>query len=120
MSNNKRIRTAALSGCSDIVKGIECVHLHALPPFSTLLVRTVNSLYRLVIAQGLDVYVQGGAFFPETTSACLHGTRVDGRCLRVGCVCVGLPLEIRSGGHRIITSRVRAITSLQAPSCVAH
>jgi hypothetical protein len=120
MSDTKFVRAATLDWFHAVVDDIEGVHLRHLPPFTTLLVRTTNSLYRVVITPGSEVYVQGGAFFPDPTSAYLDGSSIAGSCLRVGWIGVGLSLEIRSGGLRIITSPVRAITTEQASGSVAH
>jgi hypothetical protein len=112
MSDSKLVRAVTLKRCGDLVEDSKCVRLRHLPPFTTLLVRTVNSLYRVVITQGSDVFVQGGAFFPEPTSAYVEGASIGGSCLEVDCICVGLLVEIRSGGRRIITSPVLAITTV--------
>jgi hypothetical protein len=96
------------------------VSLRHLPPFTTLLVRTVNSLYRIVITDWPRVYIQGGAYFPNPTAACLDGASAGGSCLKVGWIGVGLLVEIRSGGRRITTSRVRAITTERGPGSVVH
>jgi hypothetical protein len=95
------------------------VDLRRLPPFTMLLVRTMNSLYRVVVTEGQEVYVQGGAFFPDATKAYLEGASSRGGTLRVGSIAVGLKLEIRSADHHVITSRVRAITTV-AGSGVPH
>jgi hypothetical protein len=108
MSDAKLVAT--LDCFTDVVENVEGVHLRHLPPFTTLLVRTMNSVYRVVLTQGPEVYVQGGAFFPEPTSAYLDGASIGGNFLRVGWIGVGLLLEIRSGSRRIITSAVRAIS----------
>ena len=118
MSDSKRVRAATLDGFAALVADIEGVHLHHLPPFTTLLVRTVNSLYRVFITPGPEVYVQGGAFFPDPTSAYIDGASIGGSCLKVGWIGIGLLLEIRSGGRRIITSPVRTITTEQASGSV--
>jgi hypothetical protein len=71
----------------------------------------MNSVYRVVITRGPEVYVQGGAYFPNPTSAYLDGAIITGQCLKVGWIGVGLMVQIRSGGRSIITSRVCAITA---------
>lgn len=114
MSDTGLVRAAPLDCFRAVVEDIEGVHLHDLPPFTTLLIRTMNSLYRVVITQGPKVYVQGGAFFPNPTSAYLDGASIGGSCLRVGWIGIGLLVEIRSGGRRFITSPVRAITTFSA------
>ena len=97
---------------------IECVRLSHLPPFTTLLVRTVNSLYHIVITPGPDVYVKGGPFFPVPASAYINAASAGGNHLTVGCICVGRKAEIRSGNRRVTTSPVLAITSVVASGSV--
>lgn len=92
----------------------ECVFLPDLTPDTTLLVHTLNSLYRIVICQWPDVSVQGGLFFPTPTSACVSGATLGGSAIRSNCICVGLFVEICSGDRRVTTSRVRAIIVVQA------
>jgi hypothetical protein len=118
MSDIAWARAATLDRIGDVVEDIAGVHLCDLPPSTTLLVRTMNSLYRIVIAHWPEVYVQGGAFFPDLTAAYLDGASLGGNCLKVGWIGVGLLVEIRSGGRRILTSRVRAIVTDQT-SCSA-
>jgi hypothetical protein len=103
-----------------VVNEIEGVDVRHLPPFTTLLVRTKNSLYRVVITQQPEVFVQGGVFFPDPTLACLDGARIWGRSLKVGWIGVGLLMQIRRGDRLIITSPVCAITAEQASGSVVH
>ena len=79
--------------------------------FTTLVVRTDNSVYRITILtpHAREVLVQGGAFFPVHTRACLNGSSGGGSCLKLGCIGIGLHLEFHAGDQWIITSRVRAI-----------
>ena len=120
MSDPKLARAATLDCFRALVEDVEGVQLRHLQPFATLLVRTMNSVYRVILTQGLEVYVQGGAFSPGPTAACLDGASIGGSCLRVGWIGVGLSLEIRSPGRRIVTSPVRAITIEQASGSVVH
>jgi hypothetical protein len=120
MSDTKFAHAATLGRFVDVVKGVEGVHLRNLPPFTTLLVRTTNSLYRVVIAEGLEVYVQGGAFFPDPTSAYLDGASSSGSCLRVGWIGIGLTVQIRCGDQCIITSPVRGIVIEPPSGSVVH
>ena len=112
MSDAGQVSAVAFDRLGDVMKGIEGVHVRRLPPFTTLLIQTTNSLYRVVIAEAPAVHVQGGAFFPETTRAYLDGASIGGSSLRVGWIGVGFVVEFRRGGRRIITSPVRAITTL--------
>ena len=120
MSETKFAHAATLDRFVDVVKGAEGVHLRNLPPFTTLFVRTMNSLYRVVIAEGLEVYVQGGAYFPDPTSAYLDGASSSGSCLRVGWIGIGLTVQIRCGAQCIITSPVRGIVIEPPFGSVAH
>lgn len=120
MANPKLIRTATLDRIGDLVDDTAGVHLRDLPPFTTLLVWTMNSLYRVVVTHWPEVYVQGGAFFPDPTLAYLDGASFGGGCLRVGWIGTGRFVEIRSGGRHIVTSPVLAITIDQASSWIAH
>ena len=120
MANPKLLRTVTLDRIGDLVDDTAGVHLRDLPPFTTLLIWTMNSLYRVVVTHWPEVYVQGGAFFPDPTLAYVDGASFGGSCLRVGWIGAGLFVEIRSGGQRIITSRVLAVTTEQASSSIVH
>lgn len=111
MADGKWVRAATLDRIGDLVDDTAGVQLRDLPPFTTLLVSTMNSVYRVVITQWPQVYIQGGVFFPDPTSAYLDGASVGGSCLRVGWIGVGFSVEIRSGGRHLVTSPVRAIST---------
>ena len=120
MGDNHPVRAATLDRLLDVIADVECVRLSDLPPFTTLLVRTVNSRYRVVITQEGNASVQGGAFFPEPTPVHLDGASIGGRSLRVGYICVGLLVEIRADGRRILTSPVQAITAVSTARSLVH
>lgn len=120
MADTKVLRAATLDRIGDLVDDTAGVHLCDLPPFTTLLVWTMNSLYRVVVIQWPEVYVQGGAFFPDPTLAYVDGASCGGSCLRVGWISAGLLVQIRSGGRHIITSPVLAITTEQPSQVVVH
>jgi hypothetical protein len=95
-----------------VVSGGKGLYLCHLPPRTTLLVRTLNSLYRIVITHAPEVCIQGGAFFPEPTSAWVVGSSsVPGGPLKVGWIGIGLRIELRSGDQYVVTSAVHAITA---------
>ncbi len=79
--------------------------------FTTLEVRTVNSVYRITVLKpyAREVLVEGGTHFPERTRAFLIGSSVKGGPLKLGWIGLGLHLEFHAAGRRIITSRVRSI-----------
>ncbi len=86
--------------------------------FTTLVVRTDNSVYRITILKphAREVLVQGGKFFPERTRACLSGSNFGGSCLKIGWVGLGLHMEFHAGDQWIITSHVRAIAVEASPA----
>ncbi len=100
---------ATMNSCIGLADHLDGVHLGELAPLTTLLVRTRNSLYRIVVIKGSDVYVQGGTHFPDPTSAHLDGARLARGCVKVGWIGVGFPIEIRAGDSQIVTSSVHAI-----------
>jgi len=120
MSDPKFGRFSTLNRIGDLVEDVAGVYLRDLPPFTSLLVWTTNSLYRVVITQWPEVYVQGGHFFPEPTAAYVDGATSGASGLRVGWIGVGLLVEIRSRGRRITTSPVRAITTEESAGWVVH
>jgi hypothetical protein len=99
---------------------IEGVHLPQLTPFTTLLVQTRNSLYRIVVTDGSRVYVQGGALFPTVTSAYLDGACVRRNVLKLGWIVVGLGMEIHTDQRRVLTSPVRTIVKERASMANVH
>ena len=79
--------------------------------FTTLVVKTFNSLYRVVV---LDpprprILIQGGAFFPQPTEASLAGASFGGSMLKLAWLGCGLRMEVCSDGQRIVTSPVKSI-----------
>ncbi len=104
-------RYPTLDGVVKAVSQTDGIGLIDVDAFTTLVVRTDNSVYRITILQPhlREVLVQGGKFFPERTRACLSGSNFGGSCLKMGWVGLGLHMEFHAGGQWIITSHVRAI-----------
>jgi hypothetical protein len=104
-------RHRTLDGFVEAVSRAEGVGLTDVDALTTLLVRTDNSVYQITILQPhrREVVVQGGAFFPERTRACLSGSTFGGSCLKMGWVGIGLHLEFHVEDQWIITSHVRSI-----------
>lgn len=90
------------------------------PPLTALLIQTLNSVYRVVVVRGCEVYVHGGGSFPDPTRAWLEGSSIGGVCIKAGWIGVGFALEIRSRDRRIITSPVRAIWTEEGAFAVVH
>ena len=83
---------------------------------TTLLVRTRNSEYHIVVSSGDEVLVKGGQFFPSLTEARFSGASVGGSFLKVGWIGVGLRMEILVEGRRIVTSPVYDILAADTDS----
>ena len=104
-------RHRTLGGIVAAVSQADGIGLIEVDAFTTLVVRTDNSVYRITILKphAREVLVQGGTFFPERTRACLSGSTFGGSCLKMGWVGLGLHMEFHAGDQWIITSHVRAI-----------
>ena len=111
-----RFRT--LDGVVEAVSQTDGIGLIEVDAFTTLVVRTDNSVYRITILRphAREVLVHGGKFFPERTRACLSGSTFGGSCLKMGWVGLGLHLEFHAGDQWIITSHVRAIAVEASPT----
>ena len=108
--------TATLDGFVDATTSADGICVRDLEPLTTLVVRTCNSRYRIIVSCASTILVQGGRFFPEVTDARLEGSSAGGSFLKVAWIGVGLRMEISAGGQRIVTSPVRAITTERLPS----
>jgi hypothetical protein len=118
MSESKFVHHVA-PNCRNPLHDGTGVDLRDLPPLTTLLVQTVNSLYRVVISDGRYVSVQGGDYFPEPTLVYLDGA-VGETCMRAGCIALGLKVRIRIGNDYILTTAVRAITTEHVGDAIVH
>ena len=93
-------RCCTLDGFTTEVSETDGIGLADLDPITTLLVRTQNSLYEIVVVQPRQkaVVVQGGPFFPQATRAVLSGSNFGGSLLKVAWVGIGLHMEFRARG----------------------
>jgi hypothetical protein len=120
MANSKLHRTATLDRAGDLLDDTVGVHMGDFPPFTTLLVWTTHSLYRVVVTHWPEVYVHGDASSSDPALTDVDGACYEESCLRVGWISAGLFVEIRAGGRHIITSPVLAITTERASSSNVH
>lgn len=101
-----------LDGFAAEVSSREGLGLRDLDPITTLAVRTMNSLYRLIVLQPpTRVLLQGGAFFPDPTEVSLSGSSLGGSCLKTGWIGPGFRMDIYGPTGRIVTSPVRTLLS---------
>ena len=113
-------RAPTLDGFVAEVAGSPGINLRELDPLTTLVVRTRNSSYRVIMSHDTSVIVQGGRFFPDATPARIDGSGFGGSLLKIGWIGIGLSMEIFADGQRIITSPVRAISIESERSRLAH
>ncbi|HTI43447.1 MAG TPA: hypothetical protein VL693_16585 [Vicinamibacterales bacterium] len=96
------------------------IYLRDLDPLTTLLVRTRNSTYRVIVSHGTSVLVQGGRFFRDATAARIDGSGFGGSLLKTGWIGVGFRMEIVADGERIITTPVREVTVDRGRPALLH
>ena len=87
------------------------VMLSSLNAFDTILLRTHNSDYRMLLLDPETgrALVEGGACLSEPSEALLRGSAVPGSLFKSGVICVGCRLEIWIDERAIITSPIRSI-----------
>ena len=96
----------------------EGIHVADLVALETLVVRTQNSVYEIVLvgADSASVLVRGGAFFPVFTPARLAGSSLGGAFLKLHSIHVGFRLELISECGLIVTSPVRSVMRAPDPT----
>jgi len=95
------------------------LRIDTLLPLDRIIVRTLNSVYEIVVKtpSAAEVVVRGGAFFPNFAHARLAGASLGGSFLKLHAIHVGFRMELMAGSQAIITSAVQAI-SLARPDRV--
>src|SRR5215467_9035356 len=86
------------------------VQIDELNEFDTLVVETRHHSYEITIINPAtaEVLIRGGELFAEKTPAFILGASMCGSILKIRSIYPGLSVELRSGGRRILTSRVRS------------
>lgn len=86
------------------------LQLESLQPFDTILLKTHNSDYRIMVLDPTlgRVLVEGGSYLTEPNEALLKGSAVSGSTFRRGVICVGSRLEMWVDERVIITSPVKS------------
>lgn len=101
-----------------------------LDPFDTILLRTYNSDYRILLLDPTTgrALVEGGAYLLEPNEALLKGSAVAGDAIKAGAICVGHRLEMWVGERVFLTSPIKTVQvkhhiaaeSVQAISAALH
>ena len=110
-------QTSTLDGFVAATSGAG-VALGSIQPLASLIVDTRNTRYHIIVRQSDEIIIQGGTFFPDPTPARLEGASLGASLLRLGWIGLGLRMEIRANGQRIVTTPVRAITRADDKACV--
>ena len=110
-------RRCTLDGFVDEVSRADGIGLIDVDAFTTLVVRTENSVYQVTILKphAREVLVQGGAFFPVRTKACLNGSSFGGSCLKLGWVGLGLRMEFHTEDRRWCTDPAPSVSHDRPP-----
>ena len=94
----------------EAVTEAEGLGLSSLRPMTRLLVRTRNTLYRLVVlGPQPTVLVQGGSYFPQPTAVQLYGSSLGGGPLKTHWIGVGFRMELSGPTEHVVTSLVHSI-----------
>lgn len=102
-------RTSTLDGFVAVTNAGPGISLLALEPLTSLVIETRNTRYQIIVTRGEEIIIQGGSFFPDPTAARLDGASLGSGLLRLGWIGIGLRMEVRAGGQRIVTTPVRSI-----------
>jgi hypothetical protein len=106
------------------------VVFESLQPFDTILVRTLNSDYRILLLDpktGRSL-VEGGQYLSEPREGFLTGSKVHGSLFKLGSIVVGYHLEMWVDGKCLSTSRIKSVSvehrdgveSIQAITAAIH
>lgn len=87
------------------------VQVDEMEDMETLVVRTRNSLYEIVVIDGPsgEILVRGGQFFPELTPARLAGATLGGCFCKMRGIYAGFRMEIMANAQRTVTTPVESI-----------
>lgn len=85
--------------------------LGSLHPFDTILLRTENSEYRILLLdpQTGRALVEGGAYLPEPREGFVKGSALPGAAYNEGAITVGSRLEMWVNENIFLTSPVKSI-----------
>jgi RNA polymerase-binding transcription factor DksA len=91
------------------------VQLASLEPFTTILVRTRNTEYRVLVLDQKSGWalVEGGRHLPEPTEVMVCGSLLRDRPFKMGMITIGYRLELSLDGKVFITSPIESIQLLR-------
>lgn len=90
---------------------VDDVAVETLQPFDTILLRTYNNDYRILLLDPTSgrALVEGGEYLVEPREALLRGSAIPGSEFKAGTICVGSRLEIWVDERVLLTSTIRSV-----------
>ena len=90
---------------------VDDLALANLRPFDTILLRTHNNDYRIMLLEPKTgrALVEGGDFLVEPNEALLRGSAIPGSEFKEGSICVGSRLEIWVDDRVLLTSTIKSM-----------
>ena len=90
---------------------VQDVALESLNPFDTILLRTYNSDYRILLLDPKTgrALVEGGEYLVEPKEALLRSSALPGSEFKGGSICVGSRLEIWVDKRVLLTSTIKSV-----------
>ena len=87
------------------------VLLEELKPFDTILLRTHNSDYRILLLDPKTgrALVEGGSYLPEPSEAFILGSAIPGSVFNGGAICIGDRVEMCVHEKMLLTSPVKSV-----------
>jgi RNA polymerase-binding transcription factor DksA len=100
------INQAAQSDATD------SVNLESLAPFDTILVRTLNTDYRILLLdpESGRALVEGGQYLMDPREASVTGSQLFGSCFKTGQLVIGSHMEMWIDEKIVSTSRIQSIS----------
>ena len=108
---NRRPGAAAIDVEESEAATVDEVAVESLQPFDTILLRTYNNDYRILLLEPTTgrALVEGGDYLVEPREALLRGSAISGSEFKCGSICVGSRLEIWVDERVLLTSTIRSV-----------
>lgn len=104
------IKTGSANASSETHSATDVV-LERLNPYDTILLRTDNSEYRILLLDPKTgrALVEGGSYLPEPTEGLVKGSALGGAAFNGGAICLGGRLEMWVNEQVVLTSPVNSV-----------
>ena len=104
MSDNRTIQLVETSSSTDVM-------VESLNPFDTVLLRTHNSNYRILLLDPKTgrALVEGGSYLLEPSDSLIKGSALPGSDFNAGALCVGGRLEMWVNEKAFLTSPIESV-----------